>query len=1258
MKRILSLLFIISLCFTSVPFASTALAKDTVVYVSPSGSDSAVGTRTAPFATFNAAFKALDNGGTVVVTGRLDSTKTVLNAAVTALCKNTSPIIITGKDPYDGKIYKNASVPLNSPRLYGELKLEYVNIIPTRNYAFFNTYGNRLIFGEGITHSEYSLYVHGGSYGNTTVSSSYIEVNSGSVNAVYMGGAYATSTANGIYGNTELVINGGSVTNLYIGFDKSGNGISPATIDGNVILRHNGGIINNIEGRLINNDTVNGYIAIITKGGLSAHMELPNARDGIYVVTVGNNGSVKETEKAGVFELIPNEGYNAYVDGIKAASGKVTLPEGESSVKFFRDTLPTDSEKALMDGITDALFMPEEYATRNDALIASSRAADIKTENISDIYSVLSEKDAIPKNWDGKTDENITRGELIYILITLFDAPSHSKKLFNFSDVGEEHIYYEEITKAAMAGKIYGRAGESFCPDEYITRAQMAHILSDFFSRKAKIGAKTHFSDVANDDASAVISVSCDRTSGKWDFSTDEYILPETKSTESYVKALYEQSSDLSPDAISRASDTIALAVRENILSTPNTRDIYDFGLLGIEKIYYVSEKNGSDTNNGLSEKTPFKTLSMLRGKIQRNKNVAVLFERGGVYRTGAGASPLHLGGSENVVLGSYGEGNKPIIMQSRKNYKNATWVEVMPNVYRLEEKLRNVGVIAFDHDITDYSDGTFEETFGEIENIDTQGFTGISDLNTDLQFYCEMEPVSTTEVTEEVIDGVTVKTTVYTDTYDRNTDGYLYLYSDKGNPSERFSSIEIGECYDLVDGAAHGCIIDNLSFKFTGAHAIGLATSEALTVKNCVFSWLGGSVLWETERITTTVERSDGTPATVTEKLVEATGYGNAVEIFGGCDGFYVCDNWIYQIFDDGITNQYHNLDDCIQKDMRYLGNLLEYVYHDFSNCNFSESIIYEDDFPTEGEGAYTDYTADLVVAYNICRMAGYGWGGPVKNRVNNGQMYRSAGLGANKDMQVDYNIFDSSGGYIIYTSPNANETYDKNIYIQTDGTRLIGRMQVGNFPFTENAYNDIVYHVNDTNAVAVIVDKDRIKNCRKAEDGGLLFEGVQIRTEGKMALRFIFSAEKSELSRLMVSSPYSYSDTDMGFGCAVIPTQLISEGELKKNSINVIDGAIKRAKIVPAVKIFSEDDTKIYFTVCITDISKARYTEAFTAVPYITYDENGATVTVYGKAQSTSLYDVARLIYNDETADNKAKEFVYNNILSVCDTIESDQE
>ncbi|MBR5528247.1 MAG: S-layer homology domain-containing protein [Clostridia bacterium] len=1224
------------LCFSLIICAIPAYASETTyIYVSPDGNDYGSGNETDPLLTLSAAFSKLDGGGTVVITGALSSDVTILNAAVTQKCKNTRPITITGKNPRDGKIYQNASIPLNSPRLWGEMRFEYINIAPVRNYAFFNTYGNKLVFGEGITNSDFDLYIHGGSYGNGSVASSDIEISSGNFNTVYLGGAFCVSQDNGVWGNTRITVNGGSVSNLIIGFDSNSTQ-SSGTIAGNVMIRHNGGLINKITSKKIVGDSVGGYISIITTGGLSAMTELPKAQKGIYRIIAEKHGKVFETEKAGVFEIVPDTGYCAFIDGKKINTSNITLPEGEHTVKFSTDTIPGDYEGVLVNGYSDGTFRPGAPATRYDIALAATRAASKGTvsEDCLSVTHFLESKNALPFGWDGALSENqATRAECIFILASLFDAHTDSVKLFDYADVPDDHIYADMIRKASSAGKIPGAPGESFFPDQAVSRLEMCEFLNAYLCRTPKDGVTVEFTDVSSEHYGTIATATHDRTSGKWDFSAPSYVLPEGN-TEDYVKALHAQSEYLSPDEIRKASDIIAYAVRQNILSTPNTRDIYDLDAMGIKTVYYVSEKSGNDANDGLSPQTAFKTPAMLHGKIQKKQNVAVLFERGGIYRTGGETSPLNLAGSKNIVIGSYGEGQKPVVMQSRMNYANAEWKEVLPNVYRLETtKLRNVGVMAFDHDITDYSDGTFEEACGEIENIDTQGFTGIHDLDTDLQFYCELQPKTITNKTSEVIDGVTVTTTTVTETYDRFTEGYLYLYSEHGNPSERFSSIEIGENFDLVDGAAHGCVIDNISFKFTGAHGIGLATSEDLTVKNCIFSWLGGSILWETERVTTTIERSDGTPPTITETFEEATGYGNAVEIYGGCDGFHVCDNWIYQIFDDGITNQYHGYDDCIQKDMRYIGNLLEYVYHDFSNCNFTEEIIYEKDFPTEGDGAYTDYTADLVVSYNICRMAGYGWGGPMKNRVNNGQMYRSAGIGANKDELVSYNIFDSSGGYLIYTSPNANETYDSNIYIQTAGTRLIGRMQVGNFPFTSNAHRDIIFHVNDKNAVTVFADSDTITDCRKTGDAEFAFIGAQIRTEGVQGLRFVFSVERSALQKLAEDSlPKSPADKTIGFGAVIMPLEYLKNGKLTKNAIDVSAKGIRRSATVPAVNILSEDENNIYFTACVSGIMPLRYNVKFAAVPYITYEEDGAEVTKYGDTvDGISLFDIALEIYED---------------------------
>lgn len=1215
---ILAITTVLSLTYIS--FASEY--ENRLIYVSPYGSDSGSGTESSPYATLEKAFSNLGSGGTVVIMGELTSDKTVLNANATSKCKNAVSITVTGKNPRNGVRYATATLPVNSPRLYCELKIDNAKLVPTRNYAFFNTYGNKLIFGENITNSDFPLYIHGGSYGNTVVNSSNIEINSGEFNTIYLGGAFASSSANGISGNSYFTINDGSVSNLVIGFDSSSAGQSEGTIEGNVIIRHNGGIINKISQKLLKDSCVNGYIAIITTEGLSAQLDLPKAKNGTYIINTNKNGTIRETNTPGLFEITPDKDYTAYINGKSVITPTATIPEGECYVKFLKDTLYCDYEGALLDG-TGNMFYPDMLTTREEFIISVARAAfSDYNATYEEGFALLEEYHAVPHGWTF-TDSTlpVTRAEAIYILSCIFDVQTDGKKLFEYSDVTEEHIYYDAIKKLSASGKLVGRAKDKLFPDEELTRVQLSVLLSAFFSRKAKDNTKSPFTDITSELLPHVICVTTDRNEGKWDFTENKFILPENGNTERYVKALYEQSSVLSPSEIKNASDTIALAVRKNILSTPNTADIYDFGLLGIETIYYVSEKNGSDYNDGLSPQSAYKTLDMIHGKINKKKNVAVLLERGGVYRTGSGTSPFNLAGSKNIVIGSYGTGAKPIVMQSRMNYANARWDEVLPNVYRLIMPLRNVGVMAFDHDIWDYSDNTFEETYGEIENIDTQGFGGIEDLNKDLQFYCELQPLTFDETTTTTENGVTITTTTVTETYDRFSEGYLYLYSEHGNPAERFSSIEIGENYDLVDGAAHGAIIDNISFKFTGSHAIGLSTSENLTVENCIFSWLGGSILWETENITTTVTKSDGSAPTVTKKLVEATGYGNAVEIYGGCDGFYVRDNWIYQIFDDGITNQYHQPEiDCIQRDMRYTGNLLEYVYHDFSNCNFSERLYYEKEFPTEGDGAYTDYTADLIVAYNICRMAGYGWGGPMKNRVHQGQMYRSAGIGANKDELVAYNIFDSSGGYLIFTSPNANEVYDKNIYIQTAGTRLIGRMQVGNFPYTENAYKDIVYHVNDTDAVAVIFDADTIKDCRPAKRANFDYLGAEVRNDGKKGLRFIFEINKDEIEALDCPYPTSYTDNKTGFGVVVMPKEYVT-GTLNKNTAYFDGETLKRAKVVPAVNIYGQSDSNITFTICITDISSKNENRIYCAVPYITYEKDGATVTHYGDIQEASI-------------------------------------
>jgi spore maturation protein CgeB len=70
---------------------------------------------------------------------------------------------------------------------------------------------------------------------------------------------------------------------------------------------------------------------------------------------------------------------------------------------------------------------------------------------------------------------------------------------------------------------------------------------------------------------------------------------------------------------------------------------------------------------------------------------VTFLFERGGIYR---GQCPMING----AIYGSYGTGDKPLFMQSKKNYADpALWEETeWPNVWKLTENLINVNCHGF----------------------------------------------------------------------------------------------------------------------------------------------------------------------------------------------------------------------------------------------------------------------------------------------------------------------------------------------------------------------------------------------------------------------------------------------------------------------------------------------------------------------------------------------------------------------------------
>ncbi len=145
---------------------------------------------------------------------------------------------------------------------------------------------------------------------------------------------------------------------------------------------------------------------------------------------------------------------------------------------------------------------------------------------------------------------------------------------------------------------------------------------------------------------------------------------------------------------------------------------------------------------------------------------------------------------------------------------------------------------------------------------------------------------------------------------------------------------------------------IDNLCIKYVGAHGIGGGTRKGLHVTNCELGWIGGSIQ---------AERIFGRRGAVR--------YGNAVELYGGCDDFVVDNCYVYQVYDAGLTQQINvekpdDLKD--QKRIRYTRNVIE-------NCNYS--IEYFLSIKGEARQGNPSRMEDFLIEKNIMWDAGVGF-------------------------------------------------------------------------------------------------------------------------------------------------------------------------------------------------------------------------------------------------------------------------------------------
>lgn len=435
--------------------------------------------------------------------------------------------------------------------------------------------------------------------------------------------------------------------------------------------------------------------------------------------------------------------------------------------------------------------------------------------------------------------------------------------------------------------------------------------------------------------------------------------------------------------------------------SIANAESDYDPAL----PTFYLSN-DGDDAADGKTPETAWKTLDKINTPGTTPEHCNILLRRGDVFR--GSVIPPH----EYITYSAYGTGKKPCVYGSLRNYADPSLWEPTEykNVWRTTACGRNIGMIAFNHS-DEY--GRYDEVMGFRSIIGVNGFTGPQDLWRNYEFWSNLAK------------------------------NELYLFCAYGNPGSVFSSIEIGEWMSVFCGGSH-IKLDNICVKFTGAHGVGIGDCVDYTVQNCVFAYLGGSIL-------------------MGFRGGNKTGYGNAIQVFGGCDGYYVNGNWIYQIYDTAITHQFsgsRRTEPTHMKDVEYIGNLCEYCHWSLEYYNTLN--IQSPEIPRT--------VKNVNMSHNVMRNACYGWGSI--GREETGSTICSCGLPPQtENFEVRSNILDRSAGGMVQLQKGGDEKIitSDNLFIQKEG-RPFGYCYGQAYMFSKDGAADCVKNLfHDASAKVV---------------------------------------------------------------------------------------------------------------------------------------------------------------------------------------------
>lgn len=368
-----------------------------------------------------------------------------------------------------------------------------------------------------------------------------------------------------------------------------------------------------------------------------------------------------------------------------------------------------------------------------------------------------------------------------------------------------------------------------------------------------------------------------------------------------------------------------------------NTKDISPDTIKGT--CYYISSVNGNDDNDGLSPETPWKTFyNLYIQKSDPKKNYlndtvlkygdGVFLERGSVFY------PLFhtrysgdyvMSFADGVTLSAYGDGEKPILTGALDINGSKGWVKTeYENIWRLEEKLTRPQT-ALDVHYNDVGHIVCVKEDGSIGN-------GIKILpQNPLDPYCDGNMTIDNGVVSTGFDiytspsrecknvGTMLKNNLefYHDWFSND----LYMYCCEGNPADVYKSVIVAPLVKAIYSAnVKDIIIDNITVKHVGAHGIQICNSKNVTIQNCTIEWIGGSSQSEHAR------------------------YGNGVEGWGSCDGFYILNTYVDQVYDGGLSTQFASGDKnsySIMNDFKINDCVVTNTNSNIELWNYAQNVI-----------------------------------------------------------------------------------------------------------------------------------------------------------------------------------------------------------------------------------------------------------------------------------------------------------------------------